>query len=136
MRLLKGHRPVRLSSSDAGTPGADLCDWEWRYLWQLCRSDESVSLHRYASGIHTLALSRDGQVLAVGCGNQTALWSLPKRTLIAELPLAVDRGALAFSPEGNLLAISTGSTDKAPRVEVWSVDAHSLARTLNRRAYH
>lgn len=134
MRLLNDHLPVRLSSSGAGAPRADLCDWEWRYLWQLCRSDESVSLHRYASGIHTLALSRDGQVLAVGCGKRTALWSLPKRTLIAELPLAVDRGALAFSPEGNLLASGTGRGGKAPRVEVWSMDAHSLAKTLNRRA--
>ena len=134
MRLLNDHRPVRLSSSGAGAPGADLCDWEWRYLWRLCRSDESVSLHRYASGIHTLALSGDGQVLAVGFGNRTALWSLPQRTLIAELPVPAARGALALSPRENLLAIGTWSPGQAHRVELWSLDTQSAARTLNRNA--
>lgn len=134
MRLLNDHRPVRLSSSGAGARGADLCSWEWRYLWQLCRSDESVTLHRYANGIHTLTLSGDGQVMAVGCGNQTALWSMPQRKLITELPVTAARGALAFSPTERLLAVGTGSTGKSPRVEMWSLDRRGVAKTLNRNA--
>ena len=135
MFLLNQHRPTRLSSSQTRVPGTDLRDWEWRYLWQLCQSDEAVTLHRYgARGLHTLALSRDGQLLAVGCGNQTTLWNVPRQSLTVELPVAVDRGALAFSPGENLLAIGTGSTDKTPRVEMWSVDAQSLVKTLNRNA--
>lgn len=134
MLLLNDHRPVRLSSSGARARGADLRDWEWRYLWQLCRSDESVTLHRYANGIHTLALSRDGQLLAVGYGNRTALWSLPQQNLITELPVATGRGALAFSPTERLLAVGTGRTGQAPRVEVWSLEAPGLTKTLNRNA--
>lgn len=134
MHLLNDHRPVGLPSSGARARGADLRDWEWRYLWQLCQSDESVALHRYANGIHTLALSRDGQVLAVGCGNQTALWSMPRRNLITELPVKAARGALAFSPTERLLAVGTGRTGQAPRVEVWRLEAPGLTKTLNRNA--
>lgn len=134
MFLLNRHRPIRLSSPNARSPATDLCDWEWRHLWQLCRSDESVVLHRSASGIHTLALSAGGQTLAVGCGNGTALWSMPQRKLVMELPVAADRGALAFSPKENLLAIGTGGIEKAPRVELWSLDAQPITQTLPRNA--
>lgn len=59
---------------------------------------------------------------------------MPQRKLVTELPVAADRGPLAFSPKENLLAIGTGSIEKAPRVELWSLDARTITQTLHRNA--
>jgi WD40 repeat protein len=56
--LLKRQRPQ---------PGQrDLRGWEWRYLWQQCRSDALFTLCQESSEIESLAVSQDGQWLAIG----------------------------------------------------------------------
>ncbi len=46
-RLLEDHRPK---------PGeVDLRGWEWRYLWQECRSDALGELYRYSDSVDSVA---------------------------------------------------------------------------------
>lgn len=69
----------------------------------------------------SIAVSRDGALLATGADNGTVrLWSLARPghpRLLAALPsLAGPVSCLAFSPDGSLLAISAGGT-----VSLWNV---------------
>ena len=69
----------------------------------------------------SIALSRDGALLATGADNGTVrLWSLarPGHPLLLMTPLSMAGpvSSLAFSPDGSLLAISAGGT-----VSLWNV---------------
>ena len=102
-RLLDRHRPQ---------PGEeDLRGWEWRYLWQLTRSSELVTLtNRPATRGWSVSFSPDGTRLAAGwLDGRVDLWDVPGRRLIRAL---TDReqphqGQVAFSPVRNLLAATS-----------------------------
>jgi WD40 repeat protein len=97
--LLDRHRPGKQADRD-------LRGWEWRYLWQQCRSDATLELcHRHAAA-QSLSVSNDGRQLAVGEGSDggISLWDLET---LAELPgPAVGPGGaeVAWSPVEPLLA--------------------------------
>ena len=82
----------------------DLRGWEWHYL--AGRSDESVATFRGAPR-GAAALSPDGRLIAnAGRGGFVDLWDVAQRKRIAHLPIATNFVAqLAFSPDGNLLAV-------------------------------
>ncbi len=103
-RLLERHRPQ---------PGEeDLRGWEWRYLWQLTRSSELVTLTNRPTRGFSVSFSPDGTRLAMGWGDgRVDLWDVPGRRQIRAL---ADRGNLnpahvAFSPIRNLLAATSES---------------------------
>ncbi len=48
----------------AGPGEPDLRGWEWRYLWQECRSDAWLTLRGSTDEVYGLALSPDGAALA------------------------------------------------------------------------
>lgn len=120
--LLNKHRPNDKSA-------ADLRHWEWRYLWQLCQSDELFRLHQYSVPIMDVAVSKDGRVLAVQAGGKVVLWDLTTKRPITEFPGAAHR-ALALSPSGSLLAISTRHANGEPAVELWDVNARTMKTAL------
>jgi WD40 repeat protein len=123
--LLEKYRPT-------GKSEPDLRHWEWRYLWQLCEGDELSILHRYSSGINSVAVSRDGKLLAVGKGTGVPLWDLTAQRPIAELPETAFK--LAFSPTDSLLAVATWNEADQPVVKLWNVNSRELTATLTNEA--
>ena len=111
-QLLEDHRPVRGED--------DLRGWEWRYLWQECRSDALGDFCDYRSAIRSVAYSPDGRVLAVGgiMPGFIDIWDVPGRKLIKNLQ---PKGGfcMAFSPLGDLLATSAGDHIRLWRTGTW-----------------
>jgi WD40 repeat protein/tRNA A-37 threonylcarbamoyl transferase component Bud32 len=106
-RLLEDHRPA---------PGElDLRGWEWRYLWQECRSDSISELCRYPNSAYSVAYSPDGKVLAVAglIQNFVEIWDVPGRKRIATLQPKQGQ-VVTFSPHGDLLA-----TDAGKQIQLW-----------------
>jgi WD40 repeat protein/tRNA A-37 threonylcarbamoyl transferase component Bud32 len=102
-RLLAAHRP--------GPEEPDLRGWEWRYLWRQCQSDALYCLCRRSNEIYSLAVSQDGNWLALGEQNHGGLsvWDLRTRQQVAGIK-SVDSPVLtAFSPVEPLLAFSTAA---------------------------
>ena len=132
--LLDKHRPGRKSESpEIQKSEIDLRHWEWRYLWQLCQGDELFTLHRYPRAVRALAVSKDGTVLALACGDQVALWDLTTKRPLTALPIATTE-ALAFSPTGNLLAVGTWNATGQPGIDLWDVSANKVTKTLTHEA--
>jgi hypothetical protein len=109
LRLLETHRPA---------PGqVDLRGWEWRYLWQECRSDALGELYRYPNTAHAVSYSHDGKLLAVaGRPEQfVEIWDVPSRQRVKLLQPG-EGHLVAFSPRGDLLA-----TDTENRIKLWQI---------------
>ena len=121
IRLLDTYRPT-------GKSGPDLRHWEWRYLWQLCQGDELATLHRYSSGVSSVAVSKDGKLLALAKGPGVPLWDLVTQRPIAELP--DNAYTLAFSPTDTLLAVATRNEAGQPVVKMWNTDSRKVTATL------
>ncbi|HTL54330.1 MAG TPA: protein kinase, partial [Candidatus Limnocylindrales bacterium] len=96
--LLRRHLPV------AGAE--DLRNWEWRYLWQQCRSGELFQLANVSNSIVSIAVSRDGRLVAIAdLSGQTAVYDLPARALLWSTNASPN---IALSPDGKVLADGTG----------------------------
>jgi WD40 repeat protein len=91
------------------------------------------TLHKYPRSIRALAVSKDGAVLALACGDQVALWDLTAKRPLTALPISTTE-ALAFSPTGNLLAVGTRNAAGQPGVGLWDVSTSKIAKTLTREA--
>ncbi len=117
-QLLEDHRP---------RPGVvDLRGWEWRYLWQKCRSDTLGELCHYPNSVYSVAYSANGRFLAIAglIDYFIKVWDVPARQEIATLQ--EDKGHLvAFSPRGDLLA-----TDAGNQVRLWRIGTWDLAAEL------
>ncbi|MBM3792091.1 MAG: hypothetical protein FJW35_17315, partial [Acidobacteria bacterium] len=98
-QLLEAHRP--------GPGEVDLRGWEWRYLWQQCRSDALGELCRYPNAAYSLAYSPDGKMLAIAgillAEEFVEIWDVPDRRRMVTLQPDTGR-IVAFSPQGDLLA--------------------------------
>ena len=100
-----------LNRQRPGPDQKDLRGWEWRYLWQQCRSDALSTLCQKSSEIVSLAVSQDGQWLAIGqARGGLSVWDLHTHQ---QFPLQEGESVLAvFSPTEPLLAF-TSFTDSA-----------------------
>jgi eukaryotic-like serine/threonine-protein kinase len=126
--LLTQQRPV------PGHP--DMRGWEWRYLWQKCRSDALFTLGRLSNEVHAIAVSHDGKWAATMESGKGALgvWDLRARQEIARFASGESRGLAVFSPQSPLLAFS--ETERIAyrefrhRVRLWDVSARQYAGDL------
>lgn len=117
-RLLEGHRPA---------PGeVDLRGWEWRYLWQECRTDAIGELCRYPNSAYSVAYSPNGRVLAVAGFIQgfVDIWDVPGRRRIATLQ-PKEGYFVAFAPRGDLLATNAGK-----QIRLWRTATTDLVTQL------
>ena len=95
----------------------DLRGWEWRYLWQQCRSDALFTLCQESSEIESLAVFPDGQWLAIGqARGGLSVWDLHTRQQVFQL---AEGGTVrtVFSPTGSLLAFTTISTSASGELQ-------------------
>ncbi|MBM3854517.1 MAG: hypothetical protein FJ399_15435, partial [Verrucomicrobia bacterium] len=110
----------------------DLRDWEWRYLWQFCRTDAVSELCQRPSSIDSLSLSGDGQWLAIADARPRL--SVLNMTTRQEIPVPGMGGRMrvAFAPQGPLLAASTSNPKKETpyRIVIWNVDSRQTVREL------
>ncbi|HRY51376.1 MAG TPA: serine/threonine-protein kinase [Candidatus Paceibacterota bacterium] len=85
--------------------GPDPRGWEWRYLWQECRSDALYEFCRYSNTTHAVAFSIEGSLLAVAGlhPEYVDLWELRTRRKVATLQAQAGH-LVSFSPRGDLLA--------------------------------
>jgi len=112
--------------------GPDLRGWEWRYLWQQCRSDALFSLARDQGSIYALAVSPDARWLAVGgvTGARLALWDFTARREVKLLADGVRSVRAAFSPTEPLLAYAASlskSNQPTYRLRLWNTDTQAKA---------
>jgi WD40 repeat protein len=109
----------------------DLRGWEWRHLWERCQSQEWVTLGSHKEAADALAFSPDGRLLASGGGRgEVKIWDLASTQ---QLHCLTNKGgwilALAFSPAGDWLAVSTGSGIRLWKTTTWQPEDSVLVAT-------
>ncbi|MEO7412629.1 MAG: serine/threonine-protein kinase [Opitutaceae bacterium] len=111
---------------------SDLRGWEWRYLWQFCRSDSTAVISSKANGF---AISSDGEWLVSSHMRPAAvkLWNLRTRQpRDVPLPADVQFPWVAISPREPLLAIGwtpeQGPASGKGRIRLWN---YATQQTVN-----
>jgi WD40 repeat protein/tRNA A-37 threonylcarbamoyl transferase component Bud32 len=100
-------------------------------VWDTTTGKEVASLN-VPRPVYTVALSRDGRLLAAGLGNHIQLWDLTTRAPLRLLHgHELDVRALSFSPDGQALA--SGGLDRTARL--WDVPTGRLLSSLRDRTW-
>ena len=118
-RLVLDWQPTSPNPSTPNSqPSTDLRGFEWRYLWKKCRGDQLHTLYGHSNGVHSVAFSRDGKVLASGdASGAVKLWDVASRRLFATLATRLARIVrVSFSADGRALA----TADEMGKVTVWN----------------
>ena len=85
----------------------DLRGWEWRYLWQFCRSDAAFTVAQRPSSILSVSFSSDGTMLGIG---GASLSDVSAVNLRFRTPFHSTNSAsrisrkLSFAPSGDIMA--------------------------------
>jgi WD40 repeat protein/serine/threonine protein kinase len=119
-------RAVELLNQQAPQPGQeDLRGWEWRYLWQFCRSDAKATLCKRRSLISSVSFSSNGSLLAVATDDgDISTWDIasadmasPAQASTTSYPRAVfaHRGDLLVYPDRTNIVICQGNLSKEVR---------------------
>jgi eukaryotic-like serine/threonine-protein kinase len=117
--LLLRHRPK--SGED------DLRGFAWRYLWRLCRQGDVLSTAVAHSGpLNQIDWSSQGLLATAGSDGVIQIYDSVRERIIATLNPGGSIRAVAFAPDGTLLA--TG--DDRGRVLLWSVNPFESTRSL------
>lgn len=107
--LLNRHRP-------AAGQDDPLRDWEWRYLWQQCRSDALARLCQLSNAVYSVAGAPDGAEVAVGgLDGSLAIWDVMARRLKFQIQTNGYPCLAAYSPREKILA----ATDEKGQVRLW-----------------
>src|SRR5262245_61496364 len=112
-RLAKYLHPASRQSDPRG--------FEWRLLWQRTQPTEHRVLFTAKAGLMALAFSNDGALLVVGGHDKTAtVIDIVSGSLrpLASFPGFIAHDAIAFSPDGKLLAVKGGT-----QLRVWKTDS-------------
>jgi hypothetical protein len=122
--LLQAHVPL------AGQP--DLRGFEWRYLWDRCRSEELFSVQGHTNVAWVLGLASDGRHIVV-CGRNgiSKVLDLQLRREVAVLQSTNAVLSLSFSPDGGLLVTGSAS-EVSPTCSVRNRSAISLSSPVHR----
>lgn len=131
-RILEKHRPAKPTPGAGHHPAAraDLRGWEWRYLWGQCGGDEQSKLIQQPEGLVNLAISPDGNRIAVRHqgGNLDVLDAVEGRRL-GVLTNDGRSAAMAFVPGSQLFASGNRSNQK-PLISFWDLTRSQIVRTL------
>ncbi len=124
--LLDAQRPLEQSGIHSPKSEIDLCGWEWRYLWQRCRSDALFTLCQLSNEVCTLTPSADGTWVAVGDSDGgLAVMDVRTRQEVVRLSAGGGRVQAAFSPTAPILAFSATDGPWFPsreqRIRLWDV---------------
>jgi WD40 repeat protein len=113
--------------------------WEWRYLWQQCRSDALFTLCQLSNEVSALSVSHDGKWVALGeYGDRgISIWDLRARQEISRFPAGEGSELIAFSPVAPLLAFyapeqpkRAGSPTPGGHVRLWDAVARRIVGDL------
>lgn len=104
VQLLNKHRPAR------GEP--DLRGFEWRYLWQQTRGDEHTTFPNQGEDVQSIALSPNGELLAVGSDHKLNIWRVRDKTLVHSQ--AQGATSMRFLPDGKTLIVASGGGMRGP----------------------
>lgn len=107
----------------------DLRGLEWRYLWKLCQGNEIFTLPFNGYPVNTVTFSPDGRLLALASfDNKITILDAATKRVLTRLNgyfTTIDSQALAFSPNGKLLA----AADKGA-VNLWRATDWQLSHRL------
>jgi WD40 repeat protein/serine/threonine protein kinase len=100
-------RAVELLNQQTPQPGQeDLRGWEWRYLWQFCRSDAKATLCKRRSLISSVSFSSNGSLLAVATDDgDISTWDIASGNMASSTQESTTSYPRAvFAHRGDLLA--------------------------------
>jgi WD40 repeat protein/predicted Ser/Thr protein kinase len=102
-------------------PGeTDLRGFEWRYLWNLCRGDQLVTLPGHKLTVTCADFSPDGNLLATGDQDgKVKIWSMPAAKLLTTIDITTNAiWSATFTADGKSLV-----TGYDRRVTFWSTES-------------
>jgi WD40 repeat protein/predicted Ser/Thr protein kinase len=102
-------------------PGeTDLRGFEWRYLWNLCRGDQLVTLPGHKLTVTCANFSPDGNLLATGDQDgKVKIWSMPAAKLLTTIDITTNAiWSATFTADGKSLA-----TGYDRRVAFWGTES-------------
>ena len=136
--LLKRYVPDE-KVADFLTLESDLRGWEWRYLWERCRSDALYDLWQAPNGVTSLSVSGDGDSVAIGeeWKDEISVWDLRSRQRIARLRRGRFSTPFRFSPSAPLLAYAarnslgaTETTQAETVIHLWDRESRQVVGIL------
>lgn len=91
-------------------------------LWDTTTRRESATFGQPSEKIRCLALSPDGKTLAFGGdAKEIKLWNIVSMTELLTIKLNAELEALAFSPDGKMLASSAADAWQPGYVKLWDI---------------
>jgi serine/threonine protein kinase len=115
--------------------GEDLRGWEWRYLWQLCQTNKHQILVHADQAMNAVVFSLDGRLLATAGSDKIVrvleVGSYKPVTNLSGFNETIYCRALAFSPDGRLLAAKGGQFMRAWNTRTWQEVFHQSVGTPN-----
>lgn len=117
----------------------DLRGWEWRLLWEQCRSDALFDLGKAPNGVVSLNISHDGLWVAMRgeWNDQISIWDLRSREQIIQFSQSAYSSPFKISPTAPILAFTTRDSDNANRqqnsssvLQLWDREKREIVAKL------
>ena len=102
-------------------------------LWDIAKKENITTLEMFT--VTAVAFSPDGRILASGARGSPIirLWDVATGENIAAITVFESRGgviSIAFSSDGRMLALASGSVSEGPTVKLWDVGTRTHIATL------